>query len=449
MGSARGGRDPARGRWGARRGPTAKAVATAACVVAATAAGLAAGCRPARPGDGGGADVVDYLSARGGDAGFARASGPGPIRFPADEGPHPEYQTEWWYYTGNLAAADGGRRFGFQLTFFRRALAPDAGGTARPSRWAASQAYLAHFTVTDVAAGRFHSAERLARGGAGLAGAAADPFEVWVESWSAGLARGPGPAVAVPASTARRPDAGMPAPSARRGVADSDGFSGPVRLAAADGPVAIDLELRPAKPPALHGDAGYSRKGPEPGNASYYYSYTRLGATGTVTTADGAFAVRGLAWMDHEWSTSALAPSQVGWDWFSLQLEDGRELMAFQLRERGGGIAPESSGSLVDRDGAVTPLGREDFAIVPTGRWTSPRSGGEYPSGWRLTVPAAGLDLAVAPLVRDQELDVGFKYWEGAVRVSGTRDGAPVAGHGYVELTGYAAGTAGGLPGTD
>ncbi|RIL11816.1 carotenoid 1,2-hydratase [bacterium] len=409
------GRHP-RPRPAARRARRLRLGAAAAAV--ATAAVLAPGCRPA-PADGvGSADVVDYLSARTGTEGFARAAGPRPIRFPADEGPHEAFQTEWWYYTGNLAAVDDGRRFGFQLTFFRRALAPAAGTTPRPSRWSTSQVYLAHFTVTDAAAGRFHSGERLARGGAGLAGAAADPFKVWVEAWSAAL--------------------------------DTHAAAAPVRLTAADGPAAIDLALRPIKPPALHGDAGYSRKGPEPGNASYYYSYPRLDATGTVTTADGVFDVAGLAWMDHEWSTSALAPTQVGWDWFSLQLDDGREVMVFQLREGDGGIAPESSGSLIGRDGAVTPLGRADFGLTPTGRWTSPRTGGVYPSGWRLTVPAAGLDVAVEPLVRDQELDVGFKYWEGAVRVSGTGgDGRPVAGHGYAELTGYAPAAGGALPGAD
>jgi len=400
------------------------------------------------------ASVVDYLSARAGAAGFARATGPAAITFPADAGPHPAYQTEWWYYTGNLAVIeggsmpdgvestassrpghdDGGRRLGFQLTFFRRALAPPAEVSARASAWATEQIYLAHFTVTDVAAGTFHSSERLARGAAGLAGAQADPFQVWVETWSAAaqvdgrpVAEG-GPAVVDPG---------------KMGV---DGPMGPTtRLRAADGQVAIDLALRQAKPPALHGERGFSPKGPERGDASYYYSYPRLKASGVITTAAGAFPVAGAAWMDHEWSTGALAAGLTGWDWFSLQLDDGRELMLFHLREQGGGVAAESAGSLIGPDGTVSPLRRGDFAIEPRGTWTSPRTAGVYPSGWRVVVPGAGLDLGVEPLVRDQELDVGFKYWEGAVRVTATSNGRPVAGYGYVELTGYAPSASGGV----
>jgi len=462
-----------------------------AMLLAAAALAAAAGWsrwRAAQPSPGvASASVVDFLSARTGQAGFARATGPRSIRFPADEGPHPEYQTEWWYYTGNLAAApragggtagssrsggdgnagssisggDGAsgssgtggdltrsagsagdaRRFGFQLTFFRRALAPAPAlpTTPRASAWATDQLYLAHFAVTDVAAGAFHSAERLARGAAGLAGARGAPYRVWVEGWSAeraefgGIARGAGGAGGL-----KDGDGASGAGSTNDGDRTAGAASDPVRLVAADGPVAIDLLLRPAKPPALHGNRGYSVKGPAPGNASYYFSYPRLAATGTVTTAAGTFDVSGAAWMDHEWSTSALSASQVGWDWFALQLDDGRELMLFQLRERGGGVSAESSGSLVEKDGSVVPLAREDFTLVGRGTWTSPRTGGAYPAGWRVAVPRAGLDLAVEPLADDQELDVGFKYWEGAVKIGGTADGRPIAGYGYVELTGYA-----------
>lgn len=364
------------------------------------------------------ADLVGYLSGPAADAGFARVTAPRTLRFPEDEGPHHDYQTEWWYYTGNLsetgagavgAGGAGGRDFGFQLTFFRRALAPAAGGTPRPSAWSTEQVYLAHFALSDLAAGRFHSAERLARGAAGLSGAIADPFRVWLETWS--VAR----------------------PEARA----------PVRLRAADGPIALDLDLRPAKPPVAHGEAGYSRKGPEAGDASYYYSYPRLAAAGWVTTTEGAFPVQGLAWMDHEWSTSALAEDQVGWDWFSLQLDDGRELMLFQLRQADGGLAEWSSGSLIDRDGALTRLGREDFALEVRRTWTSPRSGGTYPVRWRLRVPGAGLDLDIEARMDDQEHALDLRYWEGAVRVQGQAEGRPVAGLGYAELTGYAPGAPG------
>lgn len=358
------------------------------------------------------ANVVDFLSAAAGQDGFARVTEPRPFTFPADAGPHPEYQTEWWYYTGNLADAQGDR-YGYQLTFFRRALAPEA--VARASKWGTNQVYLAHFALTDVARDAHHSAERLARGAAGLAGARAAPFRVWVEDWST-------------------TDAGPP--------------EGTVRLSAADGPVAVDLRLEPAKPPARHGQAGFSPKGPEPGNASYYYSYTRLATRGTLTTPSGRRAVSGASWMDHEWSTSALAQDQVGWDWFSLQLDDGRELMLFQLRHADGSVAAESSGSMVAGDGTVTPLGQEAFSLQVLDHWTSPRTGGAYPADWRVEVPVAGLELRVRPLVADQELSVGLRYWEGAVQVEGTAAGRPIGGHGYVELTGYVQGGAG-IPGLD
>lgn len=362
------------------------------------------------------ADVTEYLSAQTGAQGFARVTEPRPLRFPEDVGSHPDYQTEWWYYTGNLAArsTDGPpRRFGFQLTFFRRALTAES--QARASAWGTNQLYLAHFTVTDGAAQTFHSAERLARGAAGLAGAHGEPYRVWLETWSAG------------AITA----------------------TNQVRLVAADGPVAIDLALTPAKPPARHGRDGFSPKGPEPGNASFYYSTPRLAVDGEVATAAGRFNVSGTAWMDHEWSTSALGSDEVGWDWFSLQLDDGRELMVFQIRQADGGVAIESSGSLIGATSEVTTLAGNDFAIRVLGHWTSPRTGAVYPSGWRVVVPHAGLDVTIAPLVRDQELDASFKYWEGAVTVTGTAYGQPTTGRGYVELTGYApTGSGVGLPGT-
>jgi len=279
-------------------------------------------------------DPARYLSTAG-DSRYARVTEPREIDFPRDEGPHDTYQTEWWYYTGNLAAADG-RRFGFQLTFFRRAVAPAEAIRDRESDWATGQIYLAHFTITDLRSGSFHSAERLARAAVGLAGAEAEPFRVWVEDWTAASLETAGPDP--------------------RGSWDR-----PLQLSAADGPVALDLILRPAKPPARHGDRGFSPKGSEPGNASYYYSFTRLEAEGHIVTEAGDFEVSGLAWMDHEWSTSALAEDQVGWDWFSLQLNDGRDLMAFQVRGADGAVSPESSGSLVEPDGTVRALKRDDF----------------------------------------------------------------------------------------
>ena len=370
------------------------------------------------------ADVVGFLSQSVDTAGYAEVLAPESVVFPAAGGPHPDYQTEWWYYTGNLTATTGAERFGYQLTFFRRALAPPAAqDSARRSAWATNQVYLAHFATTDVAAERHTSAERFARGAAGLAGAVADPFRVWLEGWAAEAASAVSP---------RLDQAGL-----------ADALT-PVHLVAADGATAIDLTLTPVKAPVLHGDAGYSRKGDARGSASMYYSLTRLRTTGRITTTSGGTPVDGWSWMDHEWSTSALSSRQVGWDWFALQLDDGTELMLFQLREGGGAISPTSGGTLIETGG--TRLTVKDFAIQPTGRsWVSPRTGARYPSAWRVVVPRAELTLEVTPLVADQELDVGFKYWEGAVAVTGRRHGDAVGGVGYVELTGYAPSGAGGL----
>lgn len=337
----------------------------------------------------------------GSDAGFARATRPGAIALPRDHGPHPAFRTEWWYYTGNLTAA-GGQGFGFQLTFFRRAL------TARPaersSAWAASQVYMAHFALSDIGGRRFHAFERLSRAAIGLAGATAEPFRVWVEDWSA----------------------------------EATGTEGmTVRLRAAAGDVAIDLTLRSAKPAVLQGDRGLSRKGAEPGNASYYYSLTRTDTRGVVTIGAAAQPVLGSGWMDREWGTTTLDTGQVGWDWFALQLADGREMMFYRLRRRDGSTDPVSRGSLVASDGASRLLTPGDVTIEPLDAWRSPRSGVVYPSRWRIRIPGEGLELEVAPHLPDQELDLAVRYWEGAVRVTGTAHGQAITGDGYVELTGY------------
>jgi predicted secreted hydrolase len=349
--------------------------------------------------------AVAEALARGDTAGFARASAPRPFEFPRDHGPHPDFRTEWWYYTGNLTAEDG-RHFGFQLTFFRQALAPPDGGAAaaRASAWATRQLYVAHFALTDTAGGRFHAVARASRGALGLAGAAASPFRVWLEDWSAASA--------------------------------GDGAL-PVRLRAAEGDRAIDLVLESAKPVVLQGDRGRSRKGPDPGDASYYYSLTRMPARGTVTVGGRPVAVTGAAWMDREWSTSALGPALVGWDWFALQLDDGRELMLYRLRRRDGGVDPHSAGTLVDARGAARALGAADVRVEVRAEWTSPRSAVRYPSAWRLRDAAGTFDLDVRPRLADQELLVGTRYWEGAVVVTGTAAGRSITGQGYAELVGY------------
>jgi predicted secreted hydrolase len=339
--------------------------------------------------------------------GYTRAEAPRSLVFPQDHGPHPDFQTEWWYYTGNLETKDG-RHFGYQLTFFRRALLPPDQRVERASDWGTDQVYLAHFTISDVEAGRFQAFERFARGAAGIAGAQSPPYRVWLEDWSVEQA------------------------SENR-----------YRLQAAKGPVRLDLSLTDSKGPVLQGDRGYSQKGPEPGNASYYVSQTRLESEGTVEVEGQSFAVSGLSWMDHEFSTSALTEGQVGWDWFALQLDDGSELMVFQIRRADGSVDPFSSGTLILPDGSTRSLSREDFRIETAGAWRSPHTGAEYPAGWRVAVPEVGLTLQIEPYLADQELNVSYSYWEGAVRIAGQSPAGPVSGSGYVELTGYAGSLAG------
>jgi predicted secreted hydrolase len=334
--------------------------------------------------------------------GFARAEGPRPLQFPADHGPHPDYQTEWWYYTGNLETSDG-RHFGYQLTFFRRALVPPVQRQDRSSNWATDQVYMAHFALTDVAGRRHQAFERFARGAAGLASAQAAPYRVWLEDWSVEEVE---PNVA--------------------------------HLRAAQEELALDLLLMDGKGLVLQGDGGYSQKGPEPGNASYYYSQTRLETWGTVQVEDTLYQVDGLSWMDHEFSTSALGPDQVGWDWFALQLDDGSELIVFQIRKVDGSVDPFSSGTLVAPDGSTRHLSHKDFEIGVGATWRSPRSGATYPARWTVEVPAADLTLEIEPYLADQELNVSYTYWEGAVRLRGEHTGTPVSGNGYVEMTGYA-----------
>lgn len=344
-----------------------------------------------------GIELPDDLS------GYTRAEGPQPLEFPRDHGPHPDFQTEWWYYTGNLQTEQG-RQFGYQLTFFRRAVSPPTEVEPRESEWASNQVYMAHFTLTDVAEQQFHYAERFERGAAGLAGAQGGPaFQVWLRDWSV------------------------------EQVGEDE-----YQLSARHEGWALDLRLVDRKGPVLQGDRGYSRKGPEVGNASIYYSQTHLESSGTITSGGVEYLVNGLSWMDREISTSVLSEGQVGWDWFSFHLDDGADLMVFRLRRADGTVDPYSAGIYVAPDGKSRTLSAEDFEIIPGGAWRSSHSGAEYPAGFQVRVPSLELDLEIKPQVADQELNVSFVYWEGAVQVNGTRAGSPIAGLGYAELTGYA-----------
>ncbi|MDX1414735.1 MAG: lipocalin-like domain-containing protein [Candidatus Promineifilaceae bacterium] len=335
---------------------------------------------------------------------FARALLPGQIEFPRDLGPHEDFQTEWWYYTGNLEGKEG-RKFGYQFTIFRRALLPpdELVAPENSSAWRSNQVYLAHFTVSDIGNDQFYYAERFSREASGLAGAQAEPYRVWLEDWQV------------------------------EAIAPQQ-----VRLQAQTEEVTLDLVLQETRPPILHGDAGLSRKGPEPGNASYYYSIIQQETMGTVTVNGDQFQVTGLSWKDHEYSTSALSAGSSGWDWFSLQFDDGSGLMLFEIRRDDGALQTASSGSFIYPDGSTQHLELSQWQLQILDTWTSRDSGAQYPAVWRLQIPDIDLELEGRPLMSDQELKVSSTYWEGAVAFEGSREGKPVNAQGYVEMTGYA-----------
>jgi predicted secreted hydrolase len=335
--------------------------------------------------------------------------------FPRDHWAHPGHRTEWWYFTGTLESLDApGRHFGFQVTFFSVGLVPDP--PRLDSAWATGQAVMVHVALTDVSRGAHHFSEVLWRASPLLGGFGAppDPLLAW----------------------ARAP----PGTDGRWTLAlDGERF----QLAARDAARALGLELvaAPTKPPALQGPNGYSRKSDVPGYASRYYSLPRLALEGSVEVGGERHRVRGEGWMDQEVGSSQLAPAQVGWDWWSLRLADGRDLMLYVLR-RADGSADFRKATLVGRDGAVKLLPPDAWSAAATGRWRSPSTGAEYPSGWDVRVPGEGIALRVEPEVREAEnvsaLVPGLAYWEGPVRLTGP-DGQ-AAGEGYVELTGYGEG---------
>ncbi len=333
-------------------------------------------------------------------AGFARAEAPRPFRFPDDHGSHPDYRSEWWYLTASLTGPEG-QDFGVQFTLFRQALrsAPVIGGP-----WDASQIFLAHLALTDVAAGRHVEAERLARGHPRLAGVTAAPFRAWLDGWSLAASGRDLQGLVLDAETAR---------------------------------IAVRLRLQPVKPLVLQGEAGLSRKGPH--QASYYYSLPRLAVAGELDTPAGPVPVTGTAWLDREWSTSVLSAEQRGWDWFALQLDSGEDIMVFQLRRRDGRRDPYDQGMWVGAGGESRRLEVRDFTLEPTRFWTD-EAGRRWPVAWKLAVstPAGPRYLRVEAALDDQRMDTLLTYWEGLVRVY---DAGPQAGEligtGYMELTGY------------
>jgi len=325
--------------------------------------------------------------------------------WPRDHFPHPDFKTEWWYFTGSLHTPDG-RRFGYELTFFRQGLRPP-GSPPVTSRFVASDLKLAHFAITDVKGDRFTSWQRLTRGAFGEAGfgnGATEPRLAWNEDWTLTLEK-----------------------------------DGSFSIQAREADDALALQLEPTKPMTPHGENGISRKAAVEGHAAHYYSATRLRTRGTFTIDGQPLSGEGESWFDHEWATNQLAPGQSGWDWFSLQFADGTELMLYQLRRLDGSIDAASSGTWIAADGAARHLRHEDLKLTPTRWWTSPKTRGRYPIGWHVEIPSLALSAEVSTPVEAQELTVPpIVYWEGLIDATGTRAGQKVAAHGYLELTGYA-----------
>jgi predicted secreted hydrolase len=349
--------------------------------------------------------------------GFESAGAPYAFSFPRDHAAHKQFQSEWWYYTGHLVTRSG-RRFGYELTFFRVAMRPgDPTPGPGQSRWRGTQLYPAHFAITDEAGKEFFYTSRFAREALGMGSSSSDRLEVKALDWTL----------------------------TGRSMNDRRFEEMKMHAREPDGPggvVALDLVQTPEKPPAVHGRDGISKKGSCASCASHYYSYTRLRSRGALAFGGQRFAVEGISWMDHEFGSGQLQPDQTGWDWYSIQLDDGRELMLYVLRQKGGSVTPESSGSLIERDGSVEYLPLAAFSAVATGSWKSPHTGATYPSGWRVRVPRAGIDLVLRPVLADQELALTtgeeVSYWEGAVDVQAASRPGTQAGAGYVELTGYA-----------
>jgi predicted secreted hydrolase len=329
------------------------------------------------------------------------------LEYPRDHGSHPAYRTEWWYLTGELVDEDG-RRFGCQFTIFRSGIDPQPPQPgASPLR--ARELFAAHLAIADLESGRMHFAERLRRGGTALARASTERLELALEDWS--WTQGAGE---------------------RSEIRASDPGTG----------IGIELRLEPRRPLVKHGLEGWSAKGSEPGNASAYVSWTRIAVEGSLLFAGRARSVQGEAWFDHEFGSSVLGEGVAGWDWFGLRLDGSRELMLFQLRGEDGRARPASAGTLVEADGRVLPLSREDFELEVLAHWRSPQSGALYPARWRIRIPRAGLELELVPRIADAELhtrgSTGVTYWEGPVEVRGDASGS-----GYAELTGYAGSLAG------
>jgi predicted secreted hydrolase len=325
------------------------------------------------------------------------------LTFPADHYSHPDFKTEWWYYTGHLET-ESGKRYGYQVTFFRFGVRDRQKEVKEKPLF--TELYMAHFALSDTAEKKFIFRERINRGYGDRAGAATDRYLVWNEDWKV--------------------------------EGDAKNHSIDVK----DREIQLRLSVKSQKRPVLHGQSGLSQKGEGEGRASYYYSLTRMQTEGDLTINGKKEKVRGLSWMDHEFGSNQLAENQVGWDWFSIQLDNQTELMLYLIRHKDGTPDPYSSGTLVKADGTTKHLVLKDFHIEVLDRWKSRKSSANYPMKWKVAIPTEKIELEISPAFVDQELvtnrSTRVTYWEGAAHVRGKFDGKPVEGKGYVEMTGYA-----------
>jgi predicted secreted hydrolase len=325
------------------------------------------------------------------------------LTFPADHYSHPDFKIEWWYYTGHLES-ESGKRYGYQVTFFRFGLR-DRQSQIKDQPPYFTDLYMAHLAVSDIDQKKFLFRERLNRGYQGKAGAATDRYLVWNEDWKV------------------------------------EGDLKTHLIQVNDRGTRLSLRLSSLKVPVLHGQNGLSQKGEGEGRAAYYYSLTRMKTEGEITIDGKTEKVLGLSWMDHEFGSNQLREDQVGWDWFSLQLDNETEFMLYLIRKKDGSPDPYSSGTLVKADGTTKHLKLEDFQIGILERWKSAKSGGNYPMKWKVTIPGEGVEFEIVPEFTDQELitnrSTRVTYWEGAVQIRGAVQRKPVAGLGYVEMTGY------------
>lgn len=323
-------------------------------------------------------------------------------QFPRDHHLHENFKTEWWYFTGNLTSK--GRRFGYELTFFRQGIRPPDERHGTTSRFVLDDLKFAHFTITDPAGKRFRFQQKTSRGAFGEAGFGNGARLAWIDDWRLTMDK-----------------------------------NGAFDLAADTPRARLQLHLIPRKAPVIHGQNGISKKAETAGHASHYYSITRLTSVGELQLDGERFLVNGESWFDHEWATNQLAPNQAGWNWLSAQFDDGSELMLYEMRLTNGEIDPVSSGTFVRSDGSSVGLTNSDFAMKPTQFWRSKATGANYPIAWEIAVPREQLRFSIQPLLENQELVfTPLVYWEGAFDLSGTHGGKAIAGHGYLELTGYA-----------